>query len=165
MKSATSITSDTLDGMRREQAVLAEARAEIARWGLDASGWSVVLFDASRALGQCRVRRHPRTGAIVKQIRLARFHIRRDDIKVVRDTVLHEIAHALEVERFGRMTGHSARWRTIATEVGARPERTAALDELEERPWRWALVWGDEIVARFQRYPSGRARQLHRLGR
>lgn len=45
-------------------------------------------------------------------------HLREEDI---RDTILHEIAHALA----GSDAGHGPRWKNIAAAIGANPKRTA----------------------------------------
>jgi predicted SprT family Zn-dependent metalloprotease len=47
-----------------------------------------------------------------------------NEVAEVRDTILHEIAHALA----GPGAGHGPRWRKIARELGARPERCTGAD-------------------------------------
>lgn len=42
--------------------------------------------------------------------------------KIVKNTVLHEISHALEFERF-RTMGHGPRWKQICLEIGAKPQQ------------------------------------------
>jgi len=51
-----------------------------------------------------------------KEIRLAPQHVRREGRKEIRDTILHEIAHALARD------GHGPRWRAQCVRIGARPD-------------------------------------------
>jgi hypothetical protein len=51
-----------------------------------------------------------------------------------KDTILHEIAHAL----VGGGFGHGAVWQLKCVEIGARPERCGTIDPEAERPeFRW----------------------------
>lgn len=66
---------------------------------------------------------------------------------VVRDTILHEIAHALA----GARHGHDAHWRSICRQVGAIPQRcltshNEAGEKIEavEAPWQGSCVLGHQ---------------------
>ena len=96
------------------------AKELMAQWGLD--GWTLVWTDAQSQFGQCRY--GPR------QIALSRVLVALNDEAEVRDTVLHEIAHAL----VGHAAGHGARWRMACLQVGARPDRTR---NFETPPMKW----------------------------
>jgi predicted SprT family Zn-dependent metalloprotease len=83
----------------------------MARHGLDEEGWSFEFDRAKRRFGQCR----HQDKAISLSEHLTRLNAR----EKVKDTILHEIAHALA----GPGVGHDPRWRQIAAEIGAWPER------------------------------------------
>jgi predicted SprT family Zn-dependent metalloprotease len=74
-------------------------------------GWRIKLDHARRRAGQCDYTN--------KIISLSRFYVRHADIDHVRDTILHEIAHAL----VGPSHGHNAVWRQKAREIGCSAAR------------------------------------------
>jgi predicted SprT family Zn-dependent metalloprotease len=109
---------------------VAEARAVLAEHGLD--GWSVVTDRAKRRLGICRYRE--------KQIGLSRIHIEDDPRAAVRDTIRHEVAHALAYVRHGHR-GHGPTWRRMCAVTGAEPRTTAgAAAKIAPRDYRWTGV-------------------------
>lgn len=79
--------------------------------GLMDRGWSVCLDNAKRRFGQCRYR--------VKEISLSRPLIEINKPERVKDTILHEIAHAL----VGPGNGHNSVWKAKCIEVGCAPVR------------------------------------------
>ena len=95
-------------------AALELAEELVARHGLD--GWDVRLDRARRRAGVCHFDR--RTIGLSAPLTL--LH----DEAHVRDTILHEIAHALA----GPRHGHDARWRRIAGEIGCSGERCLPAD-------------------------------------
>jgi SprT protein len=73
--------------------------------------WSF-RFDRSKVrFGKCDYAR--------KEISLSRFLVKMNKEEEVRDTILHEIAHALAP----RGTGHGPVWRTIALSIGCNGSR------------------------------------------
>lgn len=74
-------------------------------------GWRIKLDHARRRAGQCDFTR--------KTISLSRLYVRHADIDHIRDTILHEIAHAL----VGPHHGHDAVWRQKAHEIGCTATR------------------------------------------
>lgn len=97
------------------------ARALIAEHGL--SDWSFRFNHGKRTLGLCHY-----DG---KRIELSRYFVARNDQAAVRDTILHEIAHALA----GPKVGHGPAWRAICLKIGAAPKR---LDDQADMPkGRW----------------------------
>jgi predicted SprT family Zn-dependent metalloprotease len=99
------------------------ARSLMQEHGLD--GWSFAFDHARRRFGACNYTR--------KRITLSRPLVLLNGIEQVRDTVLHEIAHAL-------CPGdkHGPRWRATCARLGARPKR----------------CYGDEEVVSPQRPPA-----------
>ena len=78
-------------------------------------GWRVKLDHARRRAGQCDYTN--------KTISLSRLYVRHADIDHIRDTILHEIAHAL----VGPQHGHDAVWRQKAREIGCTATRCHSL--------------------------------------
>ena len=74
-------------------------------------GWRFKLDHARRRAGQCDFTN--------KTISLSRLYVRHADIDHIRDTILHEIAHAL----VGPRHGHDAVWRQKAREIGCTAKR------------------------------------------
>ena len=79
-------------------------------------GWSPWTFAFNRAkncYGLCQY--GPRL------ISLSHYFVELNDEAEIKDTILHEIAHALA----GKAAGHSWKWKQIARSIGAVPERCA----------------------------------------
>lgn len=93
---------DTSTALRMGERLLAEH-------GL--TGWRVELDRAKRRAGQCRYADR----VITISGPLTRLH----DEGEVRETLLHEVAHALA----GPRAGHGPRWRAVATRIGSTGER------------------------------------------
>jgi predicted SprT family Zn-dependent metalloprotease len=88
--------------------------ARLARELLEAHGlsdWGFAFNGRKRAMGLCHYQR--------KRIELSRHFVWANDEPAIRQTLLHEIAHALA----GPEAGHGPRWRGICRRIGARPER------------------------------------------
>jgi len=85
--------------------------------GLRAVGWIFQLDNAKERIGQCN---HD------KKLITYSIHYLREPEEFIRDTVLHEIAHAL----VGYEHGHDYVWQQKCVEIGAKPERLANENEL-----------------------------------
>jgi len=98
---------------------------------LASRGWTFAFDRARRRLGACQ----PAPKTITVSAPLAAVLPAAD----VEDTLRHEIAHAIDVERRGR-TNHDATWRALAVACGARPERcfTGPLPADPAAPYRVA---------------------------
>lgn len=59
---------------------------------------------------------------------------------LIRDTILHEIAHALDVEERGT-SDHGFRWKRMASLVGADPTRTCAVPPAIHKQLRSTAKW------------------------
>jgi predicted SprT family Zn-dependent metalloprotease len=75
------------------------------------TGWRLHFDDARRRFGRCAYR--------AKQINLSRVLVKLNSEEKVRDTILHEIAHALA----GPGVGHGQKWKVAAMSVGCNPQR------------------------------------------
>ena len=97
---------------------------------LQARGWSFGYDRARRRLGACHpgARRITLSGALAPVL----------PPEAVEDTIRHEIAHAIDVERRG-WTGHDATWKALARACGAAPQRVFTGDipgDAEAAPYR-----------------------------
>jgi predicted SprT family Zn-dependent metalloprotease len=81
----------------------------MSRHGLN--DWTFAFNRRKSTLGLCRFG--------MKAIELSIYLVDRNELDEIRDTILHEIAHAL----VGPGHGHDAVWRRKAAEIGARPKR------------------------------------------
>lgn len=82
--------------------------------------WSFRFDNAKRRCGACF---HSR-----RTITLSRHFVRLNGEAEVRDTILHEIAHAIA----GFKAGHGVLWQRVASLLGARPERCATGVDMPE---------------------------------
>ena len=93
------------------------ARELMNAYGLQALpvGWT----RAKRQFGRCTFTRDATGRRVAKAIEISWPLTRVNPIEVVRNTILHEIAHALA----GYDAAHGPAWVAMAHRVGARPER------------------------------------------
>ena len=96
--------------------VAEQARALMNQHGLEE--WTFRFIAAQRKLGECRERE--------RAILLSRRHAVSGTPGEVRDTILHEIAHALA----GAKARHGPAWKLVAKRIGATPRARA--EESEE---------------------------------
>lgn len=117
------------------------ATSLMQRHGVSADGWRFEWSRGRRRLGEACIRekRDPLTGKThrVKAIRLSRHLVAMNPEPVVRDVILHEIAHAIA----GIDQGHNAVWKAACKRVGAKPHRLAD-ESVEVVPGKYAIVCG-----------------------
>lgn len=120
--------------------------------GLLDAGWRFAWGHGHRRLGSVQVRAGC-TGPPTRTLRLSRHLVDLNDEPVVRDVILHEIAHAL----VGVENGHGPAWRAACRRIGARPQRLADASVRVPTP-PLALVCGQcqTIVAKRYRRPVRR---------
>lgn len=106
--------------------------------GLNA--WSFGFDNAKRRCGRCSYTK--------RLITLSRHYVELNNEREVRDTILHEIAHALT----GAGVGHGPRWRAMARKIGATPNRCADNTvSMPEAPWRVVCESGHDLGGRHRR--------------
>jgi predicted SprT family Zn-dependent metalloprotease len=88
-------------------------------------GWRFTFDKAARRFGQCSY--HLQTITISEPL------VVRNSEEEVRDTILHEIAHAL----VGAGHGHDAVWKNVARQIGARPEAYYDADSVTAVEGKW----------------------------
>lgn len=108
--------------MNQEQA-RTEALTLMAKHGL--VGWSLAFNNRKSTMGLCSYTK--------KRITLSRLHIEHDSDEAVRNTILHEIAHAL----CSKADGHGPVWKAMARKIGARPERCGESQLAHAIKHRW----------------------------
>jgi predicted SprT family Zn-dependent metalloprotease len=87
------------------------------KWGLLDSGWDFIFDNRRRAFGGCQyLKGRKKSGTI----RLSKYLLPTLSEDQVKDTILHEIAHALDVMDRGT-SDHSYQWQRWAIKVGANP--------------------------------------------
>lgn len=104
-------------------AVTRWARLVMQSFGL--SDWYFGFDGARRRLGCCNYRE--------LRITLSRYFVARNGPAEIRETLLHEVAHAL----VGPGHGHGPIWKAMARRVGARPTRCGKAD-MPQGKWRAA---------------------------
>lgn len=116
------------------------ARELMASHGLSEKGWRFE-FDSARV-------RSGYTQYAPKLISISRFYAKLNEIEKIKNTILHEIAHAL----VGQQVGHGPAWRSKAIAIGCNGERCTSGIVQIARPWQAVCVrCGDLPCFRFNR--------------
>jgi predicted SprT family Zn-dependent metalloprotease len=96
--------------------------------GLEERGWSFDLDQTKQQVGVCN--HH------TKKIGFSLYYLEKSSDAEIRDTILHEIAHAL----VGSNHGHDATWRAKCIEIGARPKRLAGEDAVTTAKPNYVMI-------------------------
>jgi predicted SprT family Zn-dependent metalloprotease len=115
----------------RKLALELMARYRLLEWHFD-------FNRRKRAMGLCRYS--------IRTIELSIYLVDRNGLDEIRDTILHEIAHAL----VGPEHGHDAVWKRKCLEIGAKPERCGQADMPSGR-WRARCGNCGQVFARHRR--------------
>jgi len=105
----------------------AESLALIAmsEHGLISEGWTFSFDRAKQRFGYCN--------HTAKRISISKTLTELNEELEIKDTILHEIAHALT----GLGNGHNYRWRMKCVQVGARPERCYSSATVIQPTHKW----------------------------
>lgn len=121
-------------------AALTLARSLMAEHGL--TGWTVSI-DRAKVRGGCC---HYST----RKITLGAAYLTKATASQVRNTILHEIAHALA----GFHAGHGPEWRKVARSIGCDAQTCHNVKSLrDDAPWRTVCSKGHATKSRFHRAP------------
>lgn len=96
--------------------------------GLVNKHWRFQFDESVRRFGLCSYQ--------TSTISLSRTLTELNPIDVVRDTILHEVAHALA----GPTAKHGRVWKLMAQSIGAKPERCYSSDEVRTPTAPWQAV-------------------------
>jgi len=89
----------------------------------------VFRFDfAKKRFGQCNYTK--------KEITLSKYLTELNDEKTVRDTIIHEIAHAIA----GHESGHGKFWKQCVVRMGGVPERCYSPKEVNTPKMKYSLI-------------------------
>ena len=116
------------------------------RHGLLDKGWYFQFDLAKRRFGCCNYTK--------RVINLSAPLTNINDEAQVKDTILHEIAHAL----VGHEHGHDSVWKAKCREIGAKPERCYTSNDTNVIAGKYRAVCGGcgQVHNRYKRVPRGR---------
>jgi predicted SprT family Zn-dependent metalloprotease len=92
--------------------------------------WVFQFDNSKRRFGACN---HTH-----KTISLSKSLVLLNDVDKVKDTILHEIAHAIA----GYGAGHGQKWKDICIEIGAKPERCYDTKDTNTPTLKYSAVCG-----------------------
>lgn len=128
-QAARATTHQTMPAMHERQREVSQSRPTIEAKQLALelmaahrlAGWRFAFNRRKQSMGLCVYDRHT--------IELSLHFVERNSKEEIRDTILHEIAHAL----VGPKHGHDKVWKAKCVEIGARPVRCGEADMPEGR--------------------------------
>ena len=112
--------------------------------------WRFRWSHAKRQLGACTY--------AARTIALSGHYVQMNDEAHIRDTILHEIAHALAGER----AGHGPAWKAVCRRIGADPSRLDHTAKVPDAPYELFCPLCRTVVA--PRHRRVRPKMLRRLG-
>ena len=114
--------------------------------GLIQEGWKPKLNSRSKCrLGACHYRN--------KTLDISVWHVDNGTDEAIKDTMLHEIAHAIA----GHRAGHGPDWQAVCRRIGAKPEQYAGEEDSNKNlPWRLAVRNEDGTITPLSRIGARR---------
>lgn len=110
-------------------------------------GYKFALRNAKTRCGACSYRN--------KEIILDIPFVQTENEEEIRDTLLHEIAHAISYYLYGiHGSGHGRFWKYVCREIGARPEREKSGTKLVEGKYTLANKDSGKIYMYYYRRPA-----------
>ena len=103
------------------------------------TNWKIRIGSAKNQAGVCDYRKK----TIGMSLHLAGIRT----VDETKDTILHEIAHALA----GHSAGHGPKWKTVCRQIGANPERTFQLDKPIEHRFEYHCPSHPDVKGRCHR--------------
>lgn len=100
---------------------------------LSDKGWCFLWDNAKRRFGQCM------TGSKIIKISRHLAEANRDDFDVIKNTVLHEIAHAIHWEFF-REANHGFLWMDIARTIGCDGQRCYPSENVKTVESKYSMI-------------------------
>jgi predicted SprT family Zn-dependent metalloprotease len=98
--------------------------------GISQLGWKFKFDNALKRFGVCRYRS--------KVIGLSRHLTALNSLELVKDTILHEIAHAIA----GYNAKHGVEWKLVCIRIGAKPQRCYSNDDTNTPTLKYQAVCG-----------------------
>jgi predicted SprT family Zn-dependent metalloprotease len=104
--------------------------------------WKFQFNNRKRALGLCNYNR--------KTIYVSRYFINIVSKDKLKDTVLHELSHALA----GAQANHGPNWKAWCLKVGAKPNRIYDMpkeEKVKKPKGKYTLMFGSEVITELHR--------------
>jgi predicted SprT family Zn-dependent metalloprotease len=112
------------------------AKSLMTENGLDARLFN--FTHAKRVFGVCKYKRNRLSGEYtLVGIGLSKYLVLLNDEEQVRDTILHEIAHALTLG-----DGHGERWKRMCVKIGCKPIRCYTSEEVVQPKLKYSAECG-----------------------
>jgi predicted SprT family Zn-dependent metalloprotease len=118
-------------------------------------GYSFAWMNRKRTLGLCNYSK--------KQILLSEDYVFNNNVELVKDTILHELAHAFSYHIYGsRGHGHNQYWRSVCVQIGALPNRCKSTDDGLKVDYAYVLRHKEtkEVYSGFHKWPSKTANRI-----
>lgn len=138
---------------------LIEARAlaiqHMDEHDLISKGWTFKYNKSGTTYGKCNYRK--------RSIQLSGVNVPFMKYEDVLDTILHEIAHALDLIENGYCSRHGANWKAICRRIGADPkschnklDNNARVIREANTSYKYALILttNNEVIKKFQKRPK-----------